>query len=259
MHVLFSEDKLRKNMQRRGPSLSQEMEKWLRGIVSFRLSLIKRDFKNIVEISCGERIFENSLFLTPHHTHFEILPLQEQSADLIFHSFLLHYINDMPGVLAQIMRTLRPDGLFMGIFFGGESLVELKTCLMQAEIDLCGGASPYIAPLLSPQEAGMLLQRAGFQLPVVDRERVTLYYPDLKTLLKDIQKSGQNNPMWVKGKFSKSLMNRAETIYRKKYSNACGQLVVTLDILVMSGWAYHQNQQKPLLPGSAEVSLLEVI
>lgn len=246
-------------MQKMDTSSIHRIEKWLKEMISFRLSMTKRAFTKIVEISGGERVFEDSLFLTPHHTPLEMLPLFEKSSDLILHSFLLHYINDIPGVLVQVMRSLYPDGLFMGSFFGGDSLLELKSCLMQAEVELYGGASPYVAPLLSPQEAGMLLQRAGFQLPVVDRERVTLYYPDLKTLLQDIQKSGQGNPMNVKGRFSKALMKRVETIYRERYSNERGQLMATLDILVMSGWAPHPSQQKPLLPGSADVSLQDVL
>lgn len=258
MQFLFSERLLRKHITHHDPNVMGEMELWLRNLITFRLSLIKRTFNKVAEISPGCFVFEDSLQLSLLHTSIEALPLQYQSLDLLIHAFLLHYTNDLPGVMTQIYRSLKPDGLFVGVFFGGDSLIELRSCLLDAEIELYGGASPHISPMLSPQESGMLLQRAGFQLPVVDREKVTLFYPDLQTLLKDIQASGQTNPMFEKGRLTHTLLKHTEKLYKDKFSQD-GKLCATLDVMVMSGWAYHPIQQQPLLPGQGKTSLIEVL
>ena len=106
----------------------------------------------------------------------ERLPFKEMSLSLVVSGLALHRVNDLPGALIQIRRSLRPDGLFMGAALGTRSLQELRQVL-KAEAELHGGASPRVAPFADVREYGALLQRAGFALPVTDAELLTVTYP----------------------------------------------------------------------------------
>ncbi|MEQ9123618.1 MAG: methyltransferase domain-containing protein, partial [Alphaproteobacteria bacterium] len=113
----------------------------------------------------------------------ELLPFAEASFDLVVSSLALHWVNDLPGTLAQIRRALRPDGFFLASFWGGETLHELRAAWMAAEIEMEGGAGPRVSPLVETADAGALMQRAGFALPVVDADRITVTYEDAFALM----------------------------------------------------------------------------
>ena len=106
----------------------------------------------------------------------EILPLKPASIDLIVSLLSLHLTNDTPGTLLQIRRALKPDGLFLGAMAGDNTLTELRECLLAAESEIYGGASPRVAPFADVRDVGGLLQRAGFTLPVTDIETYTVRY-----------------------------------------------------------------------------------
>ena len=106
----------------------------------------------------------------------EILPLKSASIDLIVSLLSLHMTNDTPGTLLQIRQALKPDGLFLGAMAGENTLAELRECLLAAESEIFGGASPRVAPFADVRDAGGLLQRAGFTLPVTDIETYTVRY-----------------------------------------------------------------------------------
>ena len=101
----------------------------------------------------------------------ERLPLKESVMDLIVSLLSLHTTNDLPGVLVQIRRALKPDGLFMGCLFGAGTLKELRESLMQAEVEHTGGAAQRVAPLPGLQDMAGLLQRAGLALPDPEPDR----------------------------------------------------------------------------------------
>ena len=106
----------------------------------------------------------------------EALPFADASLDLVVSALALQFVNDLPGTLIQIRRALKPDGLFMAALIGGDSLAELRTAFADAESEIEGGLSPRVAPFADVRELGALLQRAGFALPVVDSERLTVRY-----------------------------------------------------------------------------------
>ena len=232
------------------------MRAWLLEDVTFRLSLIKRSFEKIAEISpYDDVLFENS----EHYSSLEVnLSLPQQNFHLILHTLWLHHTHDILSTLKQAYEALYPDGLFLSTCFGGETFFELRQCFMEAQINLYGGAAPFFTPLFSIQDGGMLLQRAGFHLPVVDVERVTLSYDHVLDILRDIQAVGQVSPLLSKGKFSKSLLKEIEKIYAQKFMKD-GKLIVTVDVLFLQGWTYEGSQPRPLLPGSAATSLKDVL
>lgn len=191
----------------------------------------------------------------------EFLPFGTGHFDLILSCLGLHTVNDLPGALVQIRRCLKPDGLFTGAMLGGETLHELRAALMQAEMELRGGISPRVAPFADKPQAGALLQRAGFALPVVDSEILTVTYDSAFKLMKDLRGMGEGNAILARDKVwpGKALFARAAQIYQERFSEEDGRIKASFEILFLSGWAPHESQQKPLRPGSAERSLAEAL
>lgn len=191
----------------------------------------------------------------------EILPLQPESVDLVISLYALQEANDLPGMLIQIRRSLRPDGLFLGCLAGAGTLGELREALLAAETELYGGASPRVFPFADVRDMGGLLQRAGFALPVTDSESVTVRYDSMFALIRDLRAMGATNSLLARSRkpASKALFLRAAEIYAERFSDPDGRVRATFSTIWLSGWAPHASQQKPLEPGSAKVSLAKVL
>ena len=191
----------------------------------------------------------------------EALPFADQSLNLITSILSLHWVNDLPGALIQIRRALKPDGLFMGAIFGGETLTELRQSLAEAEIEQEGGLSPRVAPFADLRDIGALLQRAGFALPVADTDRVTVRYSDALRLMADLRGMGETNAMSERRRtpLRRSTLMRAAEIYHEKFALEDGRIPATFDIVIATGWAPHESQQQPLRPGSAQARLADAL
>jgi SAM-dependent methyltransferase len=189
------------------------------------------------------------------------LPLDPESVDLAVSLLALQDANDIPGMLIQIRRALRPDGLFLGALAGAGTLAELRESLLAAETEVFGGASPRVIPFTDVREAGGLLQRAGFALPVTDVETITVRYDTMFGLIRDLRAMGVTNALVARSRRpgTRGLFQRAAEIYAERFSDADGRVRATFSFIWMSGWAPHGSQQKPLKPGSAEVSLTKVL
>jgi SAM-dependent methyltransferase len=191
----------------------------------------------------------------------ELLPFKPASFDLAVSALALQNVNDLPGALAQIRRSLRPDGLFLGCLLGGRSLEELRAALATAEIEIAGGTSPRVAPFADVRDMGGLLQRAGFALPVTDVEPLTVRYTHLFALLADLRGMGATNALVerLRRPTSRRIFLRAAEIYARDYADADGRLRATFELIFLSGWAPHESQQKPLKPGSAKLRLADAL
>lgn len=191
----------------------------------------------------------------------ERVPLEPASRDLIVSLFGLSECDDLPGMLVQINRSLRPDGLFLGAILGGDTLAELRQSLLAAEIEVSGGASPRVAPFADVRDMGALLQRAGFALPVADVDTLTVRYDDLFALARDLRLMAATNALHERRRrpTPRSIFLRAAELYAARYADPDGRIRATFSVLWMSGWAPHASQQKPLRPGSARVSLKDVL
>ena len=191
----------------------------------------------------------------------EALPFAPASLDLVVSSLALHWVNDLPGTLIQVRRALKPDGLFLGAIFGGQTLTELRQCLIQAESDLTGGAGLRIAPFADAFDVAGLLQRAGFALPVADLDRVTVRYDHPLKLISDLRRMGETNAL-ADGRgrpLSRPVLARAMALYQERFSDTDGRVRATFDIMTMTGWAPHPIQQQPLKPGSAKMRLADAL
>jgi len=191
----------------------------------------------------------------------ETLPFAPESLDLAVSVLSLQFVNDLPGVLAQIRRALRPDGLFLAAMLGGDTLRELAESFAVAEAEISGGASPRVAPFVEVRTAGALLQRAGFALPVVDQDRVTVRYADPLALMRDLRAMGAGNALTERSRrpLRRAVLIRAAAVYAARFADPDGRIRATFDVISLSGWAPHASQQKPLRPGSAKARLADVL
>lgn len=191
----------------------------------------------------------------------ERLPLEPENIDLAVSLLSMHEINDLPGLLYQIRIALKPDGLFLGAMAGGGTLQELREALLQAEMEVSGGASPRVNPFADVRDTGGLLQRAGFALPVTDVETLTVRYDSMFALMRDLRSMGATNSLAERSRrpASRQMFMRAAEIYQEQFSDPDGRIRATFNIVWMSGWAPHESQQKPLKPGSATVSLASAL
>jgi SAM-dependent methyltransferase len=191
----------------------------------------------------------------------EQLPFAFASLDLVVSSLALHWTNDVVGTLIQIRRALKPDGLFIGSLFGGDTLTELRQSLLTAEAELTGGAGPRISPFADPADGAGLMQRAGFALPVADVDRVTVRYAHPLKLLADLRAMGETSVLADRHPkpLTRTVLARAFEIYQQRFAGPDGRVPATFEILTLTGWTPHDSQQKPLAPGSAKMRLADAL
>jgi SAM-dependent methyltransferase len=191
----------------------------------------------------------------------EFLPFRGESLDLVASALALHLVDDLPGALAQIRRALKPDGLFIANLIGGETLRELRESFAFAEAELTGGASPRVAPFAELRELGALLQRAGFALPVIDQDRLTVRYGNALELMRDLRAMGATNALLERSRrpLRREVLFRAAAVYSERFADPDGRIRASFDIISLSGWAPHESQQQPLRPGSARTRLADAL
>jgi hypothetical protein len=191
----------------------------------------------------------------------EKLDLPRRGYDLIVSIFDLDVVDDVPGFLARARGHLRGDGLFLAAAIGGDSLTELREAFLTADAQVSGGAFLRVAPFIPLSEAAGLLQRAGLALPVSDVETHIVRYQSPLSLMRELKALGASNPLADRPHklATLKLIEAASTAYEALAGDADGRVRATLEIVWMSGWAPHESQQKPLKPGSAEISLAKVL
>jgi NADH dehydrogenase [ubiquinone] 1 alpha subcomplex assembly factor 5 len=191
----------------------------------------------------------------------EALPFAAQRFDLVLSAMSLHWVNDLPGALIQIARILKPDGLFMGAMLGGATLWQLRQALAAAESEIEDGLSPRVSPFADLRDAAGLLQRAGFALPVADSETINVEYANALELMRELSAMGESNLVVERrrGLTRRATLLRAAEIYRERFTQTSGRIAASFEVLFLHGWAPHESQPKPLMPGSARHRLAEAL
>jgi SAM-dependent methyltransferase len=189
------------------------------------------------------------------------LSLPQTDYDAIISLLDLHCVNDVPGHLAQLARALKPDGLLAVAFFGGETLSELRESWLRAEIDVTGGASPRVAPMIGVRELGGLMQRAGLALPVADMDHMTVRYQDAFALMREVKSFGYANPLMGRNRnlVSRRFLTKVADDYHAQFSDDDGRIRATLELAWAMAFKPHDSQQKPLKPGSAAHHLADFL
>jgi SAM-dependent methyltransferase len=283
-HLIFDRELLRRRRQRAAPRMAAHaflLDRFM-DEVDERLSLIQRTFSralvlgahggamgaslrrrgvaSVVEMESTDALLPSDPALRVLADE-EALPFADQSFDLIVAPLTLQFANDLPGALLQIRRCLQPDGLFLGGLFGGATLHELRRAWLEAEAEVAGGASPRVAPFADVRDLGGLLQRAGFALPVADADSVRVRYASAFALMQDLRAMGAGNVLADRRRVpvSRALLMRVSGIYADRFADPVGRIPATFEMLVMTGWAPHDSQQKPLQPGSAKTRLADAL
>jgi SAM-dependent methyltransferase len=238
------------------------------------LEAILRDFDGAVDLSAHPSVFADVLSDSPAAPRVGTvrqagdpsapggapLPLADGAADLVVSLMTLHWANDLPGALSQIRRALRPDGLFLGTLLGAGTLKELRGVLTEAELAERGGAQARVSPFADGFDGAALLQRAGFALPVSDVDRVTVRYPNLFALIRDLRAMGETNVLAGPTRpLTRNIVARAATLYAERHAEPDGRIPATFEIVHLAGWAPHDSQQKPLPRGSAKMRLADAL
>jgi len=283
-HNIFDRELLRRRRQRAAPRMAAHafLLDRFQGDVEERLALIQRTFSSalvlaahggsigallrrrgvasVVEMETVAALIPPSVPL-PVLADEEALPFADESFDLIIAPLTLHFVNDLPGALLQIRRCLKPDGLFVGGLFGGATLQELRRAWLEAESEISGGASPRVAPYADVRDLGGLLQRAGFALPVVDADIMRVRYGSALSLMQELRAMGASNVLTDRRRVpvSRALILRVEDIYAERFADPDGRVPATFEMLVMTAWAPHESQPKPLQPGSAKTRLADAL
>ncbi|MEO1042911.1 MAG: methyltransferase domain-containing protein [Pseudomonadota bacterium] len=167
------------------------------------------------------------------------LPFPDQCFDLVVSLMALHAEDDLPRALIEARRVLKPDGLFIASFPAERTLSGLREALREAEVKITGALSPRVPPLVAIKDGGSLLQRAGFALPVVDTQPITVQYTNPIRLFQDLRGMGETATM-VKG--ARTALRR--DVLANVLAALEGQDIV-FEMLVMTGWAPHPSQPKP--------------
>ncbi len=266
---LFDDMQIARNLARR-----QSVDNFVRDLVledlADRLGAYRRDFTRAVLIGPDAETLPQTLFTANGRVtmqrveafsgpEFPTLPEGEQ--DLVISLLHLQAVNDVPGHLARLRRVLKPDGLLLAAFVGGESLSELREAFLAADLQVTGGASARVAPMAQVRDAGALLQRAGFALPVADVETHRVRYATPFALMAELKTLGASNPLADRPRrlATRTLLAAAAAAYAERDADPDGRVRATLEIIWLAGWVPHESQQKPLRPGSATVSMKDVL
>jgi len=173
------------------------------------------------------------------------LPFDDNSLDCVVCGFYLHWVNDLPGLLSEIERVLKPDGAFVGALLGGNTLSELRTCFVLSEQEREGGVSAHVSPLSSIEDAGNILTRAGFNLPTIDAETIKVFYPDAFTLMHHLQCMGESNALFKRRPvISRETLVGAAAIYDNMYREKERGVMATFEVIHMIGWKKDSSQPK---------------
>lgn len=245
--------------------------------ISNRLSEINRLFESVLIITKNRNIeaFDLSkkskgkpLIISPLNLNItdskivddeEVINLRDNSFDLIISDLLIHTSNNFQGSLDRIKSLLKPDGLMIATLFGTDTLTELKYSLIEAEEKITGNTYPRVNPFIDIKSAGDLLYNSGFKLCVSDNYRIEVKNKSPLELIKLIRSMGENNYINLdKPNITKKIWDITSTILGGG-SNDCNAITSTFEIITLTGWKFHESQQKPLSPGSAKINLKDVL
>ncbi|MEE2721670.1 MAG: methyltransferase domain-containing protein [Pseudomonadota bacterium] len=219
------------------------------------------DTTTIITGDLSEAMLRRSGRQRPVALNEEYLPFGVNAFDLAVSTLSLHWVNDLPGALIQIRQALKPDGLFMAAILGGDTLIELRRVLLEADAETTGGTRPHTSPVADVANAGGLLQRAGFALPVVDTDTLTVTYTDMFALMRDLRGMGETNAVAARDQrfMRRDTLFAAAEKYQALYADADGRVPATFQVIWLTGWAPHESQQKAIRPGSATARLADAL
>jgi len=227
--------------------------------VKDRLEMVNRRFTKVAVVTGFPDLWQGYFPDATIVADDPLLALEPGAFDLVIHGLGLHWANDPVTQLFQCGRALRPDGLFLGVTFGGQTLAELRAVLAETETEMTGGLSPRVLPMAEIRDLGSMLQMAGLALPVADSALRKVSYGDPFSLMRDLRAMGEGNALLQRaGPTPRELFTRAARKYAEAFGEN-GRIPATFEMVFLTGWAPHESQQKPLKRGSATARLADVL
>lgn len=257
-------------------------------ILTERISDISRDFPSIVDLGAGKGHVASHVntYITQHVTECDTaeaclnlprleiqelktdqilldsedtLPFEDNSKELIISNLWLHWVNDLPKLFKDVERVLIPDGVFLGAMFATDTVYQLRVSLQQAELERTGGIASHISPFVTPQDIGSLLNSANFCMITLDCDEMTVTYPDLYYLLRDLQGMGESNCLLSQPTLRRDVLTGAAAIYHDLYaSSEDSTLPLTFNILYFIAWKRSTVQGVPRPRGSQTASIADL-
>jgi SAM-dependent methyltransferase len=265
---LFDPDQITRNLRRR-PAGDNFVRDLVVEDLADRLSTYRRTFASGLIVGPDRATLPETLATADAPVHFrrvdafaEDFPeLADASQDIVISLLHLQAVDDVPGTLVRLRRALKPDGLLLAAFLGGDTLTELREAFLAADLQVSGGASARVAPMAQVRDGGALLQRAGFALPVADVESHRVRYANPFALMAELKALGASNPLADRPRrfATRTLLAAAAQAYAQRDADPDGRVRATLEIIWLAGWVPHESQQQPLKPGSATVRLGDVL
>ena len=173
--------------------------------------------------------------------------------DAVVSAFALHWVNDLAGLLMRMRGWLRADGLLLLALAGGASFSGLRACLAEAESRVVKGLSPRVLPMGDVRDLGGLLGRAGFALPVADRDCLTISWQDPLAMMRELRLMGEGNALAgrVKHFTRREVMMEAAALYQQRFGTSDGRVSAEIELITLTAWAPSPHQQQPLKRGTA--------
>ncbi|MEP2029717.1 MAG: methyltransferase domain-containing protein [Paracoccaceae bacterium] len=226
-----------------------------------RLMMVNRRFTKPAIVTPYPEIWRDALPDAVVITDSDTLTLEPGQHDLVIHALCLHWSNDPVGQMIQCRRALKPDGLMIAVLFGGQTLVELRAVLSEAEVASTGGLSPRIVPMGEIRDLGGLLQRAGFAMPVADSTLTKVIYQSTRHLMHDLRAMGESNALAARLRkpTRKSVFEKVARLYTQHFGDQEQNVPATFEMVCLTGWAPDSSQPQPLRPGSAKQRLADAL
>jgi malonyl-CoA O-methyltransferase len=176
----------------------------------------------------------------------EHLPIAENSMDVVWSNLALQWCNDLDQSFTEISRILKPNSLLIFSTFGPDTLKELRTA--------SNNGKTHVSRFIDMHDIGDALTRNGFSAPVLDVERYTLTYDDVKSVMTDLKSIGANNATQGRGRgltgksFFKNLAEQYEQF------RVDGKLPATFEVIYGHAWTPEAKQDNGLGEGISPIS-----
>lgn len=228
--------------------------------VQERLTEVNRRFTSPAIVTAFPQVWRDRMPGATIVPDKNVLEVEPETHDLVVHALALHWADDPVGQMVQARRALAPDGMLIAVFFGGQTLFQLRAALAEAETAITGGLSPRIAPMAEIREAGGLLQRAGFALPVADSVTQVVTYASALHLMHDLRAMGEVNALAARNRkpLRRDVLLDAVRRYHEAFAED-DRVRATFEMIFLTGWAPSDDQPKPLRPGSAKSRLADAL
>lgn len=176
--------------------------------------------------------------------------------DAVVADMVLPLVEDVPVFMLQCVQALRGDGLLLATTLGMESFREFRAAWAAV-----GDATGHVVPLTDVREGGALLQRLKLALPVVDRDVMTITFPDFPSLYAALRSHGVGNfsTRRAQGLMTPRRLKAMEEAYLRLFPRADGRVPVTLEVVYLHGFKPAEGQPVAAKRGSGNVSLVRII